>query len=120
MFARHGLPESPKSDNEPQFIATEFVVYMEQQRIRHHIVMAKWSQANGEVESQTSSLLKWLQIAHAKKNWKRELITYLAAYQSPPNPTTGVSPAELLFGRRIHTKLQEMRDVHVEQEMHEQ
>ena len=31
IFARHGLPESLTSDNGPQFVATEFTEYMEQQ-----------------------------------------------------------------------------------------
>ena len=116
MFARHGLPESLTSDNGPQFIATEFTESMEQRGIRHHKVTAKWPQANGEVERQNSSLLKRLQIAHAeKKNWKKELNVYLAAYRSLPHPTTSVSPAELLFGRKIRTKLPELSDVHVEQ-----
>ena len=38
---RHGLPESLTSDNGPQFVATEFTEYMEQQGIRHHRVTAK-------------------------------------------------------------------------------
>lgn len=116
MFARHGLPESLTSDNGPQFISTEFAEYVTQQGIRHHKVTAKWPQANGEVERQNSSLLKRIQIAHAeKKDWKKELNVYLAAYRALPHPTTGVSPAELLFGRKIRTKLPELSDVHVEQ-----
>ena len=46
IFARHGLPESLTCDNGPQFVATEFTEYMEQQGIRHHRVTAKWPQAN--------------------------------------------------------------------------
>lgn len=118
MFARHGLPESLTSDNGPQFISTEFAEYVIQQGIRHHKVTAKWPQANGEVERQNSSLLKRIQITHAeKKDWKKELNVYLAAYRALPHPTTGVSPAELLFGRKIRTKLPELSDVHVEQEV---
>ena len=91
---------------------------MEQQGIRHHRLTAKRPQADGEVERQNSSLLKRLQIAHAeKKDWKKELNVYLAAYRSLPHSTTGVSPAELLFGRKIRTKLPELSDVHVEQEV---
>ena len=117
IFARHGLPESLTSDNAPQFIATEFSEYMEQQGIRHHRVTAKWPKANG-VEHQNSSLLKRLQITHAeKKDWKKELNVYLAVHRSLPYPTTGVSPAELLYGRKIRTKLPELSDVHVEQEV---
>ena len=116
MFARHGLPESLTSDNGPQFISAEFAEYVAHQGITHHKVTAKWPQANGEVERQNSSLLKRLQIAHAeKKNWKRELNIYHAAYRALPHPTTGVSPAEQLFGRKIRTKLPELSDVHVEQ-----
>ena len=118
MFSRHGLPESMTSDNGPQFITSEFAAYMEHQGIRHHRVNAKWPQANGEVERQNRSLLKRIQIAHAeKKNWKKVLKTYLVAYRSLPHPTTGVSPAELLFGRKIRTRFPELNDVHVEHEV---
>ena len=102
----------------PQFVAKEFTGYMEQQGSRHHRVTAKWPQANGEVERQNSSLLKRLQIAHAeKRDWKKELNVYLAAYRSLTHSTNGVIPAELLFGRKIRTKLPELSDVHVEQEV---
>ena len=61
-----------------------------------------------------------MRIANAeKKDWKRELKTYLTAYRSLPHPTAGMSPAELLFGRKIRTKLPELKDVHVEQECHD-
>ena len=96
IFATHGLPESLTSDNGTQFVATEFTEYTEQQGIRHHRVTAKWPQANGEVERQNGSLLKRLQIAHAeKKDWKKELNVYLAAYRSLTHSTTGVSPCRV-------------------------
>ena len=70
------------------------------------------------MERQNSSLLKRLQIAHAEKgNCRKELTTYLAAYLSLSHPTTGVSPAELLFGRKMRTKLPELSDIHVEQQV---
>ena len=37
--------------------------------------------------------------------------------RSLPHLTTGVSPAELLFGRKIRTRLPELRDVQVELEV---
>jgi len=70
------------------------------------------------LRSQNSSLLKRLQIAHAeKKDWKKEPNVYLPAYRSLSHSTTGVSLAELLFGRKIHTRLPELSDVQVEQEV---
>ena len=116
IFARHGLPESLTSDNGPQFISAEFAEYMTQQAIRHHKVTDKWPQANEEVKRQNGSLLKRLQIAHAgQKDLKRKLKTSLSAYRSLPHPTTDVSTAELLFGRKIRTKPPELSGVHVGQ-----
>ena len=58
------------------------------------------------------SLLKRIKIAQAEgKDWKKELRAYLIAYRSTPHATTGVSPAELLFGRKIRTKLPELKEV---------
>ena len=74
------------------------------------------AQANGEVERQNRSLLKRIQITHAeKKDWKKKV-----PYRSLPYPITGVSPAELLFGRKIRTKLPELSDVHVELQVREE
>ena len=36
---------------------------------------------------------------------------YLLAYRSTPNITTGQSPAELLFGRKLSTELPEVADL---------
>ena len=116
MFARRALPESLTSNNRLQFILAEFAEHMVQQSIRHHKVTPKWPQANGEVQRQNSSLLKRLQIAYAeKKNWRIDLNIYLADYRALPHRTTGVSPAELLFDRKIRSKLPELSEIHVEQ-----
>ena len=37
-------------------------------------------------------------------------------YRSTPHSTTGVSPAELLFGRQIRTKLPQLREFSIEDE----
>ena len=52
-----------------------------------------------------------MRIAQAEgKDWKDEVRKYLVAYRSTPHTTTGVSPAELLFGRKMRTKLPELRE----------
>ena len=110
--ARNPRWRSVISEYGPQFISAEFKEYMEKQGIRHHRTTAKWPQANGQVERQNLSLLKRIQIAHAEKqDCKKELTKYLTAYRSLLHPTTGVSPAELLFGRKVRTKLPELSDV---------
>ena len=39
---------------------------------------------------------------------KRELYRFLLAYNSTPHQTTGIAPAELLFGRKVRTKMPEL------------
>ena len=108
-FCRHGLPNTIKSDNGPQFKSNEFREYCEQQSIIHQKVAAKWAQANGEVEKQNRSLLKRLQIAHAEnKPWRTELRKYLTAYRSITHNTTGRSPAELLLNRKVRGKIPDL------------
>ena len=43
-----------------------------------------------------------------KRDWKSELNKYLLAYRSTPHSITGKSPAELLYGRKLSTKLPEL------------
>lgn len=47
-----------------------------------------------------------------QKNWQKELNKFLRNYRSTPHPTTGASPAELLMGRKIKTKLPEIPATH--------
>jgi len=41
------------------------------------------------------------------KEWKKEVCNYLVAYKLTPHATTGV---QLLFGRKMRTKLPELRE----------
>ena len=59
-----------------------------------------------EIERQNRSLLKRIRIAQIEtKHWKEELGAYLTMYRTTPHSTTGVSPAELMFGRKLRTRL---------------
>lgn len=98
IFARYGYPQSLKTDNGPQFVAESFEAYLEQNGIEHRRSTPYWPQANGEVERQNRSLLKAMKIAKSQgKDWKQEIHT--------PQATTGVSPAELMFGRQTRSKI---------------
>ena len=109
MFCRHGLPVTIKTDNGPQFISQEFKAFCEHNGIKHVRTTPKWAQANGEVERQNRSLMKRIKIAQAEgTNWKRELQRYVFKYRSTEHATTGKSPAELLFNRKIRGKLPDM------------
>ena len=107
-FARHGIPVTLKSDNGPQFVSGEFKNFCQDNNIEHCKTTPRWAQAIGEVERQNRSLLKRLQIAQAEKlDWRGELRKYLFQYRSVAHTTTGRSPAELLFNRKLRTKIPE-------------
>ena len=109
IFATHGLPMSITCDNGPQFVSSDFKQYLCTNAIQLRNVTPLWPQANGQTERQNRTLLKAMKIAQAEgKNWKREIYSFLLMYHSTPHSTTGVSPAELLFRRKIRTKLPEL------------
>ena len=111
IFESHGLPLSIRTDNGPQFVSGEFKDYMEERGIRHIKGIPYYPEANGEVERQNRSILKVVRAARAGgKNWKGEMKDFLLAYRSTPHSVTGVSPAELLNGRQMRTKLPGGRD----------
>ena len=54
-------------------------------------------------------MLKSLKIADAEgKRWKEELNKFLLAYRTTPHSSTGATPAFLMFGRELKTKLPEL------------
>ena len=106
IFLIHGIPVSITTDNGPQFISEEFCKFVDEEHIEHRLVTPLWPQANGEVERQNRSLLKRIKIAQIeKRNWKEELGSFLIMYRATPHSTTGVSPAELLFRRKLGTRI---------------
>ena len=63
--------------------------------------------------------MKRLQIAE-NKPWRAELRKYLTAYRSIPHNTTGRSPAELLFNRKVKGKITDLSIDHAyDHEVHD-
>ncbi|XP_055623615.1 uncharacterized protein K02A2.6-like [Toxorhynchites rutilus septentrionalis] len=104
MFGRFGVPITMRADNGPQLGSEckELKAFCKEFNIELVNTIPYWPQANGEVERQNRSILKRLRISQELgKDWRLELRKYLLAYHSTSHPTTGRSPSELLFGRRI-------------------
>ena len=65
-----------------------------------------WPQSNGEVENHNKTLLKMARIAKIEsKEFRREVEQFLFSYRCTPHCSSGISPAELLFGRQLRTKI---------------
>ncbi|KXJ07404.1 hypothetical protein AC249_AIPGENE13519 [Exaiptasia diaphana] len=48
-------------------------------------------------------------LSSREKAWREKLKKFLLAYRSTPHTATGVTPASLMFGRELRTKLPELR-----------
>ena len=109
IFATHGIPKVLKSDNGPPFSSEEFKAYMKEKCIQHQKSTPLWPQANAEAENFMKPLAKAVRSAHAEgRDWRKFLFQFLLNYWATPHSTTGISPAQLLFNRRINTKLPEI------------
>ena len=105
-FQTHGIPESVRSDNGPPFSSAEFEGFLDYLGIAHLKGIPYWPQSNGEVERCNETLLKIIRIATLEgKDWKKALQNFLFQYRTTPHAVSGLSPAELLMGRRLNDKL---------------
>jgi hypothetical protein len=74
--------------------------------VKHRKTTPLHPAANGEVERQNRSLMKRIRIAQAESsNWKTEVRKYLVAYRTKPHTVIGIAPSELVFNRKLRTKL---------------
>lgn len=100
IFARHGIPDIVRSDNGPQFEPVNTSEFAEFSRIygfQHITSSPRYPQSNGFVESAVKTV---------KFRLKKSEDPYLAllTYRATPLEN-GLSPAELLFNRRLQTTL---------------
>lgn len=110
MFSTYGIPIGLKTDKGAQFVSNKMEKYFQDNGIEHQASTPLWPKATGEDERQNRSILKVMRIGQAeKKDWHRELLKSLIACRTAPHTTIGVSPAKLLYGREIRTKLPSLR-----------
>ena len=114
VFARHGNPAEVCSDNGPPLNGNEDHIlqeYFKQEGIYHRPNQSPYDpEANGLAESFMKHVKKsWHAAIIAKKDPVRELQKHLKMVRATPHPSTGASPAELLFGRNFRTNLPDNR-----------
>ena len=106
VFARLGLPVQLVSDNGPQFACEEFATFMAANGIRHTRVAPYHPSSNGLAERAVGTLKNGLKAAaEAGVSVERALARFLLAYRSSPHAVTGRTPAEMLYGRNLRTRL---------------
>ncbi|KAJ8364836.1 hypothetical protein SKAU_G00136670 [Synaphobranchus kaupii] len=106
VFSREGDPKELVSDNGSQFVSQEFDTFLQDRGIVHRKSSVYYPRANGEIERFNRSLKDSLQTALLEgKPWKEFTRDFLHVYRATAHSTTQRSPAELLHGRPMRTKL---------------
>ena len=106
MFSRYGLPEHLVSDNAAIFTSEEFEQFTKVNGVKH-IKSAPYHPAtNGLAERMVKSFKSAMKSAtNDRGTIHTKLAKFLLSYRNAPHSTTGVSPATLMFGRKLRTKL---------------
>ncbi|KAJ8375109.1 hypothetical protein SKAU_G00056890 [Synaphobranchus kaupii] len=88
------------------FVSQEFDTFLQDRGIVHRKSSVYYPRANGEIECFNRSLKDSLQTALLEgKPWKEFTRDFLHVYRATAHSTTQRSPAELLHGRPMRTKL---------------
>ncbi|CAH8498443.1 unnamed protein product [Dicrocoelium dendriticum] len=103
-FATFGLPETLVSDNGPAFASVEFSTFLNSNGIKHITTAPYHPSSNGLAERAVQTVKKLL-MKQPNAPLRVRLDRSLFAYRNMSNETTGRSPAELMFGRRLRTRL---------------
>ena len=101
-FARYGIPEVLVSDNGPQYASAEFSAFARELDIEHRTSSPTFPQSNGKAENAVKTV---------KNLWRKALdagqdpIWALLMWRNAPSESTGISPAQCMFGRPCRTFL---------------
>ena len=103
IFSTHGLPQQIVSDNGPSFTSHEFKEYMTTNGIRHSLTAPYHPRSNGLAERAVQTFKAAVKKMDGPLHIR--IACFLFSYRITLQSTTGRSPAELLFGRRLRSKL---------------
>ena len=112
LFARHGLPETHVSYGGPPFTSTsaEFDVFMRANGVSHVLSPPYHPPSNGGTENAVKTFKNKLKtILRDGENFLQALDRFLIGYRNSVHSTTKETPAKLMFGRNLKTRLDLLR-----------
>ena len=108
LFATHGLPAVIVSDNAPGFSSEEMASFMSRNGIRHVFSAPYHPASNGQAEATVKKVKAGL-LNLGEGDIETRVCRILFRDHITPQTTTGHSPAELLFNRRLRSALTLLR-----------
>ncbi|XP_043201222.1 uncharacterized protein LOC122370009 isoform X7 [Amphibalanus amphitrite] len=103
-FAYFGIPRTLVSDNATCFTAPAFETFCKQLGMRHLLTAPLSAKSNGLAERCVQTVKQGLRKQkHGSMDTK--ICRFLFAYRTSPHSTTAQTPAELMMGRRLRTRM---------------
>ena len=91
----------------------EFAGYLEYLGIEHKRGIPLSPESNGEVEIFNRTLFKTVRISQVEgKEWRSPVEDFLFQYRTTPQGVTGETPAKLLMGRELKSKIPQLKPSH--------
>ena len=114
LFATHGIPEVIASDNGTGFTSSDFQKFCRTNAISQTLIAPFHPSSNGRAEQTVRSAKTTLKKLFDESpslngDWHLALNRFLIHQHVTPHSSDGVSPAELLMGRKLRTVLDAIR-----------
>ena len=104
VFSTLGLPEVIVTDNGPTWTSELFQKFLAHNGVKH-ITSAPYSPSTNGLAERAVQIFKQAMIHNKSGLMKERVLAFLTKYRSTPHTTTGVSPSELILGRKMRTHL---------------
>lgn len=106
VFSQKGNPFIVVTDNCPQFTSSERSPFLEERDIQHIRTTIYHPEGNGAVERLNTVVKERILTAQREKAlWKAHVAEFLQVYRATPHAIKGTSPFQLMYGRKMRTKL---------------
>ena len=103
IVADKGVPETLSSDGGLEFTSHVTQEFLRAWDVRHRLSSAHFPQSNGRAEAAVKSAKRLLR-GHVTKSGSLNVDTFvlaIMAHRNTPDPVTGLSPAEVLYGHKL-------------------
>ncbi len=107
MFATHGLPQTVVTDNGSVFTSKEFEEFAKRNGVRH-VTSAPYHPATNGLAERAVQTFKNGMKKLTSGSIDSKVSRFLFTYRITPHSTTGVSPTQLLMGRRPRSVLDQL------------
>ena len=104
-FATHGIPTTLVSDNGSNFCSEEFEDFLTKNGIHHRKTAPYHPSSNGLAERAVQTFKDGIKKMSEEGSLETRVSRFLFKYRITPHSTTGVSPAEMLMGRKPRSRL---------------